>query len=105
MEPKAYSASPVGANFLVVVFNGSSGSIVFDETLPFSDVNAHVRGVGIGLGHTFGLFGKLALASAAMPYAWADVTGKIELVGRSGKVRRVYHFRGTGYHDHMRPIR
>jgi hypothetical protein len=78
MEPKAYSASPVGANFLVAVFNGSSGSIVFDETLPFSDVNAHVRGLGIGLGHTFNVLGKLALASAAMPYAWADVTGKIQ---------------------------
>jgi outer membrane putative beta-barrel porin/alpha-amylase len=78
MEPKAYSASPVGANFLVAAFNASSGSIVTDEALPLADVNAHVRGLGIGLGHTFNLFDKLALASATMPYAWATVTGKIQ---------------------------
>lgn len=78
MEPKAYSASPVGANFLVVGYNGSTGGIVFDPTVPITDVDAHVRGVVVGLGHTFSLFGKLALASAALPYAWADVTGKVQ---------------------------
>jgi carotenoid 1,2-hydratase len=32
----------------------------------------------------------------------ADVSGRIDLVGRTGKVRRTYHFRGTGYHDHIK---
>ena len=32
----------------------------------------------------------------------ADVSGKIELVGRRGKVRRSFSFRGTGYHDHIK---
>lgn len=30
----------------------------------------------------------------------SDVTGKIEVSHRSGKVKDVHHFRGTGYHDH-----
>lgn len=31
----------------------------------------------------------------------SDVSGRIELVGRSGRSKRTCHFRGTGYHDHL----
>ena len=31
----------------------------------------------------------------------ADVSGRIELIGRRGKVRKQIPFRGTGYHDHI----
>ena len=34
MEPKAYSASPIGANFLVTSFTRSTGDVVSDATLP-----------------------------------------------------------------------
>jgi hypothetical protein len=77
MEPRAYSASPVGANFLVVAVSRSSGAVVFDPALPVTDVHADVNGAVIALGHSFNLFGKLALATAAVPYATADVTGKV----------------------------
>jgi hypothetical protein len=77
MEPKAYSASPVGANFLVGSYSWSTGSIIFDATLPVTDVHADVQGLAIGLGHTFNLFGKLGLATVGIPAAWADVTGKV----------------------------
>jgi hypothetical protein len=77
MEPRAYSASPVGANFLVVAASRSSGSVVFDPALPITDVHADVNGFVLGLGHTFNLFGKLGLASAAVPYVLAHATGKV----------------------------
>ncbi|CAN5410074.1 hydroxyneurosporene dehydrogenase [soil metagenome] len=31
----------------------------------------------------------------------ADVSGRISLIGRRGKIRKEIHFRGTGYHDHI----
>ena len=31
----------------------------------------------------------------------SDVSGRISLIGRRGKTRKVIHFRGTGYHDHI----
>ena len=61
MEPKAYSASPVGATFLVAIGSRSSGGIVFDPTLPIEDASARINGIVIGAGTTFGAFGKLAL--------------------------------------------
>ena len=77
LEPKAYSASPVGAAFLVVGLSRSSGGIVFDPSLPLSDVEAKINSAMAAAGYTFGLFGKLALVTATLPYAWGDVSGKV----------------------------
>jgi hypothetical protein len=77
MEPRAYSASPVGVNFVVVVYSRSTGGIVFDPSLPFSDVRATVNATTAGVGHTFDLLGKLALVSVATPYVLGDVTGNV----------------------------
>jgi hypothetical protein len=83
MEPKAYSASPVGANFLVGSVARSTGSVVFDPTLPITDVDAAINAAALGIGTTFGLFGKLTLVSAALPYAWGNVSGQVFEEARS----------------------
>lgn len=82
MEPKAYSASPVGATFLVLGASRNTGSVVFDPTLPIRDVDARIGGLAVGVGTTFGLFGKLALASAVLPIARGQLTG---LVGEDAR--------------------
>ena len=87
-EPKAYSASPVGASFLVLGLSRSTGSILTDPTLPLKDVNAKLNGIPVAVGYTFGVFGKLALVTLAVPYAWGDVSGLVfeqaRSVSRSG---------------------
>jgi hypothetical protein len=77
MEPRAYSASPTGANFLVTSYSWSTGNVVFDPTLPVSNIKADVQGLVVAVGHSFNLLGKLALVSAAFPYALVDVTGQV----------------------------
>ena len=78
MGPKAYAAAPIGGNFLVMSYNWSRGDVLVDPTLPIADVHADLQGLVVATGHSFGLFGKLAGVSAALPYVWADVTGKIQ---------------------------
>ena len=77
LEPRAYSSSPIGVNFLVVSYSRSTGSVVFDPSQPFSDVRATIHATVAGIGHTFDLFGKLGLISAAVPYVLGDVTGNV----------------------------
>jgi hypothetical protein len=77
LEPKAYSASPVGAAFLVAGFARSSGSVLTDPTLPVTDIDAKINAIPLAAGYTFGLFGKLALITAALPYSWGDITGRV----------------------------
>jgi hypothetical protein len=88
LEPRAYSASPVGLRFLVVAFNRSHGGVVVDPSLPVEDVEATVRAGALGMGATFALFGKTALLVGVMPYALADASGRVgetaQNISRSG---------------------
>jgi hypothetical protein len=83
LDPKAYSASPTGAAFVVASVSHSSGTVLTDPTLPISDINAKVDIAILAAGYTFGLFGKVALLSAAVPYAWGDVSGSVFEESRS----------------------
>jgi hypothetical protein len=77
LEPRAYSASPVGANFAGVAYLYSWGGLLFDPTVPITDADAKLHGTAFAYGRTFGLFGRQALATVALPYLWGDFTGKV----------------------------
>jgi len=83
LEPHAYSASPVGLNFVVLGFGHSTGSVLFDPTLPISNVDAKLNSPAIGYGRTFGLFGRQALVTAGLPYVWGDISGDVSEQRRS----------------------
>jgi hypothetical protein len=88
LEPRAYSASPVGVNFVVVGFTRSTGSVTFDPTIPITDVEAHLNIPTVGVGHTFGILRRQALITAGLPYVWGDLEGNVaeqrERITRSG---------------------
>jgi hypothetical protein len=77
LEPRAYSPSPVGVSFVGLAMGRSSGDIVFDPSLPIVDAQATLYSPVLGLGYSFGLFGRQALFTAALPYAWGDVSGMV----------------------------
>ena len=86
LEPRAYSPSPVGTNFLLVGFGRTTGSVLFDPTIPITDVHAHLKSPAIGLGHTFGLWGRQGLVTAVVPYVWGDIEGEVE--EQQGRITR-----------------
>jgi outer membrane putative beta-barrel porin/alpha-amylase len=83
LEPRAYSASPVGVLFFGGGFTRMTGGVVLDASLPFSDVSAKINGFSVGLGYTFPVAGRQALATAALPYAWGTVSGSVQEQSRS----------------------
>jgi hypothetical protein len=90
LEPRAYAASPVGAFFLVAGVSRSTGEVLTDPTLPVQNIDATVYGVPVAAGYTFGLFGRLALVTAAVPGSHAEVSGEVgeetRSVSRTGLV-------------------
>ena len=102
LEPKAYSASPVGATFLVTSVARSSGRRHGPEH-PAHGRRRHDDAAFVGVGTTFDMFGKLALVSVAVPYAWGEVSGRVfeeaRTVTRSGladtRVRLSVNLRGN----------
>lgn len=77
LEPRSYSPAPIGANFLVVGYSYQSGEVVFDPASPISDVSASLSSANLAYGRSFGLFGRLATLSIAVPGAWGSVSGSI----------------------------
>lgn len=88
MEPRAFSPSPVGANFLVLGYGYQWGSILFDPTLPVTDTTAQVHTLTAGYGRTFDLLGRSASFAVAVPYAWGKAEGNLadqaQEISRSG---------------------
>jgi hypothetical protein len=83
LEPRAYAASPVGTNFLALAAVRSSGGVLVDPSLPIEDVQATVSSLSVGFGRTFSLFGRTALVGAGLPFARANVSGRVgEEAGR-----------------------
>jgi len=77
LEPRSYSASPVGTSFFVMGWASSSGNVVTDPSVPLKDVHASVETVAPAYGHSFNMFGAQALFTVSLPYSWAWVSGKV----------------------------
>ena len=86
MEPRTFSPSPVGTNFVVFAVNHATGSVLVDPSLPVTDIHASNTVNVLGLGHVFDLFGRQALITGVLPYANADVTGNVG--GNAREVQR-----------------
>ena len=88
LEPRAYSVSPVGTSFAGIAFSRSSGDVSFDPTIPITNAEATLYSTALGLGHTFGVFGRQALITAALPYVWGNASGDVgnqqQSLSRSG---------------------
>jgi hypothetical protein len=77
LEPRAYSASPVGTNFIVASYSRLDGQVLTDPSLPITDVQAKIDLQTLGYVRTFGLAGHAASLGLLMPFAQADVSGNV----------------------------
>ena len=75
LEPRAYASSPTGMSAFLWVYGRSSGSVLFDPTLPLEDVTATINSTGVGFFKSFGFLGRMANASVFVPYTWGSIQG------------------------------
>jgi hypothetical protein len=77
LEPRAYSPSPLGVNFLGLGYLRSAGGVAVDPSLPLDNVDAEVNAASLSYVRTFGLFGRSASIGFVLPYSRADVSGDV----------------------------
>ena len=77
LDPRAYVRVPIEMTVLVAGFGYTYGSVVLDPTSPIQDLEAKVETPMIGVGRTFNLFGLTSQAFVALPYSWAQASGKV----------------------------
>jgi len=86
LDPRAYARVPVDALVLIAGFNYTYGSVVLDPTLPIKDLEAEVESPLLGIARTFSLFGLTSQAFVALPYSWAQASGKV--LGEDSSITR-----------------
>src|SRR5690349_4350375 len=67
LEPRAYSSSPVGMNFIGLAVSYTSGGVLTDPSLPVENVNAKIPSVAPFYLRTFDLFGRVANVQLVVP--------------------------------------
>ncbi len=86
LEPRAYSVSPVGANFAVVGITRSAGDIDFDPSLPIENASGRLYGGFLGYSRSLDFFDRSASIAVAFPYLWGNLQG--DLNGSPQQLRR-----------------
>lgn len=77
LEPGSYQNAPSGVNVAIASMGFSSGNVLFDASLPVTDVHAKVELLGLGYVRTLGIFGRLAKFDAQIPLTWSEFTGLV----------------------------
>lgn len=82
MEPRSYSAAPVGTNFVLGSFQHALGDVALDSSLPISNVKAVVNSGVLGYSRTFDMFGQTGAAAVLLPYVRGDLSGDVDGQGK-----------------------
>jgi hypothetical protein len=78
LEPRAYSNTPVGLNFLLAGYTYSHGGVSTDPAVPLQDAEVEVHTMNLAYVHTFDLWGMSSKFSVLVPYACASGSAKFE---------------------------
>ncbi len=88
LEPRAYSAAPIGTNFLIAGYSRTTGSVSTDPSLPITGVRASLDTSTFAYARTFDLAGHAASVAVLLPYVVGDFSGQVQEqsreVSRSG---------------------
>ena len=69
LEPRAYSNSPIGLNFVIAGYGYASGTVLTDPSLPLENVSNQSHVGVLGFATTFGAFGQTGQFGLIVPYA------------------------------------
>jgi hypothetical protein len=95
IQPRLFTNIPVGINFLGIAYTRSEGSVAVDPSLALG-VEAEMDTYVASYTRAFGLYGKSATATAAVPYADLNLSGVVDgqavTVGRRAMADPTFRF-------------
>ena len=86
LTPRAYFPAPVSTNAIVLTYAFAKGEVLFDPTLPVTDVSATIHAPVVSYYHAFNLAGRSANLTGSLPFAVGTLRGK--LVGEDREIQR-----------------
>jgi len=80
LEPRAYSNSPTGLNFLIVGYGYTEGGVAADPSLPLENAHLHINSATLAYARSLDVWGKSGKFDVVLPYSW--LSGKAEFAGQ-----------------------
>ena len=76
-EPRLYSNTPVGLNFLIAGYVYSQGKLAFDPSLSIADAQFHTHSGAVAYVRSFELLGQSAKFDVIVPYSGLSAHGLV----------------------------
>jgi Putative MetA-pathway of phenol degradation len=77
LEPRAYSNTPVGMNFLILGYGFTTGDVSLDTSLPVEDAKFTVHSAFLAYARALDVGGRSGKLDLVLPYAWLSGSTKI----------------------------
>ena len=77
LEPRAYTNTPVGMNFLLLGYAYTQGDVAFDASAPIKDAELTVHGAILGYARSIDVFGQAGKFDVLLPYASLSGTAMV----------------------------
>jgi hypothetical protein len=70
LEPREYTNTPIGLNFLIGGYAYTEGGVAVDPTIPLTNAHVVVNGATLAYARSLDILGKSAKFDLVLPYAW-----------------------------------
>jgi hypothetical protein len=77
LEPRAYTNTPVGLNFLLAGYGYAAGGVATDPSLPLQNVDLQVHSALLAYARALNLWGTSGKFDVVLPYAWLSSTAEL----------------------------
>jgi hypothetical protein len=78
IEPRSYSNTPVGMNFVIAGYAYTRGGLAFDSSLPVTDPNLTTSSAVLGYARALDLWGKSGKFDVILPYTGLSGSAKYQ---------------------------
>ena len=80
LEPRSYSNTPVGLNFLIGGYAYATGDVATDPSIPIENASIRTHSTFLAYAHALNVWGKSSKIDVVLPYAW--LSGSAEFAGQ-----------------------
>jgi hypothetical protein len=77
MEPRAFTNTPVGLNFLIAGYGYTSGDVATDASLPIENVQVEAHNAVLAYVRSLDVWGDSGKLQLFLPTAWVNGTGNV----------------------------
>ena len=78
LEPRSYTNTPVGLNFLLVGYGYTEGSIGVDPAVPITDAQLRTNSAVVGYSRSLGAWGRSGKVAVVLPYTGLEGSALVE---------------------------